>query len=101
MKINTFVRHNYLLLEEIVQERKSSGGLILSENDVKSVGMKKAKVIDVGPQTTGAVEVGDVAIYSESSADKVEVDGDVFIVIAEPNIVLIQREEFPTGKMNS
>lgn len=91
--MKTLVRNNYLMVEEIVEQKKTKGGLLLSENDVKEIGVAKGKVLDVGPNTTGTVKVGDIAVYDKRFSNAVDLDGEIFKVIQEQYIIIIQRED--------
>lgn len=92
-KVITKVMNNLVLLDPIEQTTTTKGGLILSEQDRKEIGVEKAKVVDVGPLCTDAIRIGDVAIYNAGMVDSVEIDGDIFRCIPEQFISLIQREE--------
>ena len=85
------VRGSWILVEEIKEVKTSKGGLLLGENDVKAHGIERANVMDVGPATTGEVQVGDVAIYDTSMAHTIDLEGELFRVIPEQYIILIER----------
>lgn len=89
---STKVRGQWILVDKINEEHKSKGGLLLSESDVKEAGTEKATVIDVGPASTGAIKIGDIAIYESNLANSVEIDGEIFRVVPEQYIILVQRD---------
>ena len=84
---------NFVMLDPIEQTVKTKGGLLLSEADRKDIGVEKARIISVGPFVTQELNVGDIAIYNTSRVDSVDVDGDIFRILHEQFILLIQREE--------
>ena len=89
--MKTLVRNAYILIEEINEVKKTSGGLMLSEGDTKEISMGKGKVLDVGPLVTDGVLVGDIAIFDKRMAHSVDVDGEIFKVLGENQVILIQR----------
>ena len=88
---NTKVMGNFVMVEPIESTQKTKGGLVLSEADRKEIGVEKGRIISVGPLCHQEFNEGDIAIYNASNVDGVEVDGDIFKVLAEHFIILIQN----------
>ena len=90
--MKTKVMGQFVMLEPIEQTVKTKGGLLLSEADRKDIGVEKARIVNVGPLVTQEIKVGDVAIYSIDRVDSVDVDGDIFRILHESFILLIQTD---------
>ena len=88
----TKVMGRFVLLEKIEQTTSTKGGILLSEQDRKDIGVEKAKIIDKGPLCSDAIALGDVAIYNANRVDRVDVDGTIFSILPEDFIILIQRD---------
>lgn len=75
-------------------ERTSAAGIILPESS-ENEKTQKGKVIAVGPGRRDengehipvAVSVGDHILFSRYGYDEVEVDGEEYYVVSEPNIL--------------
>lgn len=83
--------NKFVLLRPLKEATKTKGGLLLSEEDKKDIGVEKAEIINIGPLCSDAVQVGDMAIYDSRMVNSVDVDGEIFRVLLEDHIILIQR----------
>lgn len=91
--MKTLVRNNFVMIKKIVEQAQTKGGLLLSEGDRKETGIIKGEVIDLGDKTTGTTQLGDIAFFEERYSAGVDVDGEIFTIIMEHHILLIQRED--------
>ena len=82
----------FVMVDPIQQTTKTKGGLILSEQDRKEVGVEKGRIISVGPLCHQELNIGDIAIYNANNVDPVDVDGQIFKVLNEHFIILIQTD---------
>lgn len=87
---NTKVMGNFVMVEPVEQTQKTKGGLVLSEADRKEIGVEKGRIISIGPLCRQEFKVGQIAIYNVNNVDGVDVDGEIFKVLAEHFIILIQ-----------
>ena len=83
----------FVLLEKIEQTTSTKGGILLSEQDRKDIGVEKARIVDKGPLCSDAISIGDIAIYNADRVDRVDVDGTIFSILLEDFIILIQTED--------
>lgn len=81
----------WVLLEPISETQTTAGGLLLGEQERKQIGVEKATIINIGPLCSDAIQVGDVAIYENKMVNSVDVDGEIFRVLPEDFIILVQR----------
>ena len=91
--MTTKVMVDFVMVEPIEQTTQTKGGLLLSEQDRKEIGVEKAKIVSVGPLCTQEIKVGDIAIYNADRVDSVDVDGEIYRVLPEHSIILIQTED--------
>jgi chaperonin GroES len=87
-----------IILEALEPEKLTSGGVILPDTSTEA--SDRGKVLQVGPGkmtvSNGQVgeipmqcEVGDIVAYPKNLARKVEVDGNDYYVIREPELLMI------------
>lgn len=79
----------YLVLEQEPETtRKTSGGLELASSHTTDIKYVKGKVISAGTDVEG-VENNDVVLYRKMSGHGVEIDGEIYKVITEGDIMMI------------
>ncbi|MBN1282024.1 MAG: co-chaperone GroES [Alphaproteobacteria bacterium] len=90
--------HNYVLLETVVEENKTAGGIIIP--DTAKEKPSRGKVIAVGEgafdgddRVPMTVSVGDVVLFGKwsSSANEIKLDGKDYILIRETDIMGILK----------
>ena len=67
---------------------KTSGGLILAEKQREDIRYQEAEVLIPGSDIT-LLEKGDKIFYDKHAALKVDIEGKVFLIIKEQDIVII------------
>ena len=75
---------NRVLIEEIVEDIKSSGGIILG--DTKNSAQKMGKVISVGGEVE-EIKVNDKVMFDNYKAFPIELDGKTYIIMEENNVI--------------
>ncbi|MBN1325193.1 MAG: co-chaperone GroES [Alphaproteobacteria bacterium] len=90
--------HNYVLLEPVTEENKTSSGIIIPDNAKEKP--SRGKVIAIGdgaydgdekiPMT---VKVGDTVMFAKwsSSANEIKLDGKDFVLLRETDILGILK----------
>lgn len=84
---------NKLLIEKIVQEEKSPGGIILAdtvrENDF---GLRYGIVILVGPNCTSDIEVGDYIAFLAQSGSHFAEHGKKYVHLPEGKVLYYDKD---------
>jgi chaperonin GroES len=78
---------------KIVKEEKSSGGILLPDNaqekpqtgEVIAVG--PGKTLDNGSRQTVDVQVGEKVLFAKYSGTEVKLDGEVYLLLAEKDLL--------------
>ena len=73
-----------LLIEEIVEDIKSSGGIILGET--KNSAQKIGKVISVG-HLVEEISLGDKVLFDGHRVAPLDFEGKTYLIIEENNII--------------
>ena len=81
--------NHFLIVEKIKETPKKVGGLELTEKQNKDVRYLKAKVISVGDQVP-MLKKDDVIWYDKHAGHGIEWDGNFYLVLKTPDIVLIE-----------
>ena len=90
-----------IILEALEPDKLTSGGVILPDTSTEA--SDRGKVLQVGPGRTtvsnGTVgeipmqcKVGDTVVFQKHGAKKVELEGEDFLVIREPDLETIIGE---------
>ena len=79
------------MVDTIEETQTTKGGLMLGQEDKKHFGVEKGKVVSIGPLCSDALQEGDTIIYDANMCNAVDVDGELFKVIREDLIILVQR----------
>ena len=73
-----------VLIEEIVEDIKSSGGIILG--DTKTSPQKIGKVISVG-HLVEEIKVNDKVMFDSYKSFSIDLDGKSYLIMEENNII--------------
>ena len=80
--------NKYIIINQIIEEAKTSSGLLLTnvENDEMRYG--KGTVVSIGNEVM-AVKEGDLIYFDKRNGHQVRIDGTVYGVIKEADVVVI------------
>jgi len=80
--------NKYIIINQIIEEAKTSSGLLLTnvENDEMRYG--KGTVVSIGNEVL-AVKEGDMIYFDKRNGHQVRIDGTVYGVIKEADVVVI------------
>lgn len=80
--------NKYIIINQIIEEAKTSSGLLLTnvENDEMRYG--KGTVVSVGNEVV-AVKEGDMIYFDKRNGHQVRIDGTVYGVIKEADVVVL------------
>jgi chaperonin GroES len=83
--------NKYIIINQIIEEAKTSSGLLLTnvENDEMRYG--KGTVLSIGNEVL-AVKEGDLIYFDKRSGHQVRIDGTVYGVIKEADVVVILED---------
>ena len=73
-----------VMIEEIVEDIKSSGGIILG--DIKNSAQKMGKVISVG-DSVEEIKVNDKVMFDSYKSFSIDLDGNTYLITEENNII--------------
>ena len=75
---------NRVLIEEIVEDIKSSGGIILGNTEISP--QKIGKVISVG-DSVEEIKVNDKVMFDSYKSFSIDLDGNTYLIMEENNII--------------
>jgi chaperonin GroES len=75
---------NRVLIEEIVEDIKSSGGIILG--DTKASSQRIGKVISVG-DSVEEISLGDKVLFDGHRVAPLDFDGKTYLIMEENNVI--------------
>lgn len=78
----------YLIIKQIDEQKVTSSGLMIQDDDL-SVRYKRAHVVRVGTDVT-VINDGDVIQYDRSAGHTMILEGEVYTVILERDVVLVE-----------
>jgi chaperonin GroES len=83
--------NKYIIINQIIEEAKTSSGLLLTnvENDEMRYG--KGTVLSIGNEVLAVAE-GDLIYFDKRSGHQVRIDGIVYGVIKEADVVVILED---------
>jgi co-chaperonin GroES (HSP10) len=83
--------NKYIIINQIIEEAKTSSGLLLTnvENDEMRYG--KGTVMSIGNEVM-AVKEGDLIYFDKRNGHQVRIDGNVYGVIKEADVVVILED---------
>lgn len=98
MKLNPL--NSRVIIEPIKADDKSSGGVILPETMEEDDGVRRGKVLEVGPGwqaengdvTSLTVKVGDTVLYSQGRFYKTKLNDKQVLIIRESDILATVTE---------
>ena len=75
---------NRVLIEELVEDIKSSGGIILS--DIKNSAQKMGKVISIG-NLVQEVSLGDKVMFDGYKAFPIDLNGETYLILDIESVI--------------
>jgi chaperonin GroES len=81
--------NDYIVVEPIKEEKKTSGGLLLTDDTDTDNRYKKAKVVSVG-NLAELIKEGSVVMYDQHAGHDISYDGLLYKVIRLRDIVLAE-----------
>ena len=75
---------NRVLIEVIVEDIKSSGGIILGNTEISP--QKIGKVISVG-DSVEEIKVNDKVMFDSYKSFSIDLDGNTYLIMEENNII--------------
>ena len=81
--------NNYIIIEKIKEEPKTTNGLLITDSHTKDVRYLKGKIISVGNLTEGLNE-GNIIFYDRHAGHGIEFDNSLFHVIRQQDVVIVE-----------
>ena len=81
--------NDYIVIEKIKEEKKNSGGLLLTDDTDTDNRYKKAKVVSVG-NLAEVIKVNSLVMYDKHAGHDIGYNDDVYKVIRSRDIVLVE-----------
>lgn len=78
----------YIAIEPMHEELKTSGGLVLSSQDIDDFRYKKGTVITPGTEVS-QIKSGDVIFYDKGAGHTMMVGDRIITLIREPDVVVV------------
>ena len=78
----------YIAIDPVAEEIKTSGGLVLSAQDVEDFRYRKGTVIAPGTEVT-QIKAGDVIFYDRGAGHTMMIAEKVVTIIREPDVVVV------------
>lgn len=79
-----------ILVKRIEEEERTKGGIIIP--DTAKEQPQRGEVVAVGPGKDGnlmTVKVGDIVLYGKYAGQKVEFDGQEYLIMREDDVLVI------------
>ncbi len=83
--------NDYIVVERIKEEKKTSGGLLLTDDTDTDNRYKKAKVVSVG-NLADIIKVNTVVMYDKHAGHDIEYDNILYRVIKLRDVVLVDED---------
>jgi co-chaperonin GroES (HSP10) len=83
--------NDYIVVEKIKEEKKTSGGLLLTDDTDTDNRYKKAKVVSVG-NLAEVIKEGCVVMYDQHAGHDVDCYGVMYRIIRLRDVVLVDEE---------
>jgi co-chaperonin GroES (HSP10) len=77
----------YIVIQKIVEEKKSSSGLVMTASDLADIRYSKGKVELVGTDIQH-INVGDIVYYDKVAAFDIRLEGVMKSIIKENDVVV-------------
>ena len=82
--------NDYIVIEKIKEEKKTSGGLLLTDDTDTDNIYKKAKVVSVG-NLAEVIKVNSLVMYDKHAGHDIEYDNIMYRVIKLRDVVLVDE----------
>ena len=82
--------NDYIVIEKIKEEKKTSGGLLLTDDTDIDNRYKKAKVVSVG-NLAEVIKVNSLVMYDKHAGHDIEYDNIMYRVIKLRDVVLVDE----------
>ena len=82
--------NDYIVIEKIKEEKKTSGGLLLTDDTDTDNRYKKAKVVSVG-NLAEVIKVNSLVMYDKHAGHDIEYDNIMYRVIKLRDVVLVDE----------
>jgi len=83
--------NDYIVIEKIKEEKKTSGGLLLTDETDVDNRYKKAKVVSVG-NLAEVIKEKSIVMYDQHAGHDVDYDGVMYRVIKLKDVVLVDED---------
>jgi chaperonin GroES len=83
--------NDYIVVETIKEEKKTSGGLLLTDDTDVDNRYKKAKVVSVG-NLADIIKEGVMVMYDKHAGHEIDYDDMLYRVIKLRDVVLVDEE---------
>lgn len=80
--------NDFIIINKVIEEHKTSGGLLLTAEDTKELRYQRGTVISFGPLVKSAKEGTDI-YYDKVNAFDVRMDGELFTMIRERDLIAV------------
>ena len=81
--------NDYIVVDTVKEEKKTSGGLLLTDDTDLDNRYKKAKVISVG-NLADIIEEGTTVMYDKHAGHDIDYDDTLYRVIKLRDVVLVE-----------
>jgi len=79
----------YIVITEVKEtSTKTKGGLLLAEEQREDIRYRRGEIVNVGNDVKG-ITINDNIYYDRHAGFYVEIDGEVYIVIKEQDVVIV------------
>ena len=83
--------NDYIVIEKIKEEKKTSGGLLLTDDTDSDNRYKKARVVSVG-ELAGVVKTGWTVMYDQHAGHDISYEDLLYRVIRLRDVVLVDEK---------
>ena len=80
--------NNFVIIDELVEEKKTSTGLILTADESEEMRYGKGTVVEAGDRVA-VVKKGDVIYFDKRQGHQVRLEGTLYGIIREQDVVVI------------
>ena len=83
--------NDYIVIEKIKEQKKTSGGLLLTDDTDVDNRYKKAKVVSVG-NLAEIIKINSLVMYDQHAGHDIEYEDVMYRVIRLRDVVLVDEE---------
>jgi chaperonin GroES len=83
--------NKYIIIDQIVEEVKTSSGLIVSAVEADEMRYGKGVIVSIGNEVV-AVKEGDTVYFDKRTGHQVRLEGVVYGIIKESDVVVVLEE---------